>query len=65
MSYYNHLTKIFFNYCYEKEIQSIIVEGGEKHFKILLTKDIGMKQSFTSNKKLNQGIPSPKFDVKK
>ena len=58
--------KSFFNYCYEKEIQSIIVEGGRKTLQNFIDKGYWDEaRVFTSNKKLNQGIPSPKFVCEK
>ena len=58
--------KSFFNYCYDKEIQSLIVEGGRKTLQNFINKGYWDEaRVFTSNKKLNKGIPSPKFEYKK
>ncbi len=58
--------KSFFNYCYEKEIQSIIVEGGRKTLQNFIDEGYWDEaRVFTTNKKLIQGIPSPKFECEK
>lgn len=58
--------KSFFNYCYDKEIQSLIVEGGRITLQNFIDEGYWDEaRVFTSNKKLNKGIPSPKFDYKK
>ena len=50
----------------EKEIQSIIVEGGRKTLQNFIDKGYWDEaRVFTSNKKLKQGIPSPKFVYEK
>ncbi len=55
-----------FNYCYKKEIQSLIVEGGRKTLQNFIDKGYWDEaRVFTSNKKLNSGIPSPNFNYKK
>ncbi len=56
----------FFNYCFKKEIQSVIVEGGRKTLQNFIDKGYWDEaRVFTSNKKLNKGIPSPNFNHKK
>ena len=47
----------FFNYCFKKEIQSIIVEGGRKTLQNFIDKGYWDEaRVFTSNKKLNKDI---------
>ena len=56
----------FFKYCYKKEIQSIIVEGGKKTLQNFIDNEFWDEaRVFTSKKKLNEGVLSPNFKYEK
>ncbi len=53
----------FLDYCFNNEIQSIIVEGGKKTLQNFIDANLwDESRVFTSEKKLNSGISSPKLN---
>lgn len=57
--------KTFLTYCFENEIQSILVEGGKKTLQNFIDDNLWDEaRIFTANKKLIQGVTAPSFDAK-
>jgi diaminohydroxyphosphoribosylaminopyrimidine deaminase/5-amino-6-(5-phosphoribosylamino)uracil reductase len=55
--------KEFFDFCYTEEIQSVIVEGGQKTLQGFIDQNLWDEaRVFQSEKKIKKGIPAPVFN---